>query len=64
MFENLVTAADRRAAAAIKRQIDRLRQTPVPPGVMSEANDVGITLTGKRLRRRLLNDPNLRNFGR
>ena len=64
MLEKLTQAADRRAAKAVARRIDRLAQTPTPPGVTVEANPDGITLTGKSLRRRMLNDPSLRNFGR
>jgi hypothetical protein len=64
MLEKLTFAAGRRAAEAVTRQIGRLAQTPTPPGVTVEVNADGITLTGKRLRRRMLTDPNLRNFGR
>lgn len=64
MLEKLTPAANDRAAKAVARQIDRLANTSTPPGVTIEATDNGITLTGKRLRRRMLGDPNLRNFGR
>ena len=64
MLEKLFPAAERRADQAVKRQIDRLAQTPTPPGVTAEPIEGGIALTGKRLRRRLINDPQLRNFGR
>ncbi len=64
MLEKLTTAAERRVDAAIARQINRLAKTPTPPGVRAEAIDGGIALTGKALRRRMLGDPNLRNFGR
>jgi hypothetical protein len=64
MLEKLTTAAKRRVAIVVKQQIDRLAQTPPPPGVMVEASADGLTLTGKRLRRRMLTDPKLRNFGR
>lgn len=64
MLEKLTAAADRLAAEAVERQINRLAQTQPPPGVTVEAKDAGLILTGKNLRRRMLNDPNLRNFGR
>jgi hypothetical protein len=64
MLEKLTAAAERRANDAVKRQIDRLAQTPTPPGVSVGANNEGITLSGKNLRRRMLTDPQLRNFGR
>lgn len=64
MLEKLTPAAERAAAKAVERQIDRLAQTPPPPGITAEATDSGVTLIGKNLRRRMLTDPNLRNFGR
>lgn len=64
MLEKLTAAVDRLAAEAVEKQINRLAQTQPPPGVTVEATDVGLILTGKNLRRRMLNDPNLRNFGR
>ncbi len=64
MLEKLTTAAERRVAIAVKQQVDRLAQTPPPPGVTFEASNDGITLSGKRLRHRMLTDPKLRNFGR
>jgi hypothetical protein len=64
MLEKLTAAAERRAATAVARQIERLAKTPTPPGVRAEPTDGGIALTGKALRRRMLTDPKLRNFGR
>jgi phage terminase large subunit-like protein len=64
MLEKLHSAAERRAADAVTRQIDRLVRTATPPGVTAEATDGGIVLSGKNLRRRILSDANLRNFGR
>jgi hypothetical protein len=64
MLEKLISAAEQRADLAVERQIDRLAETPAPPGVTVEPFDSGVRLTGKRLRRRLITDPSLRNFGR
>lgn len=64
MLERIGAAAERRATIAVERQIDRLAQTPPPLGVTVEATAGAVILTGKRLRRRLLTDPNLRSFGR
>jgi hypothetical protein len=64
MLEKLTPAAQHRAATAVANQIDRLAQMPALPGVTVEATDSGITLSGKHLRRRMLTDPDLRNFGR
>ena len=47
MLEKITRATDLRAAKAVQRQIDRLAQTPAPPGVTIEATDSGITLTGQ-----------------
>lgn len=63
MFEKLITAGELRADEAVARTIIQLAITPVPPGVTVEPVDGGIALTGKGLRRRMLNDPKLRNFG-
>jgi hypothetical protein len=64
MLEKLTPAANQRAVDAVRHQIDRLAQTPTPPGVTAEAANDGVILSGKNLRRRMLTDPSLRNFGR
>ena len=64
MFEKLGTVAKRDGDAAVQRQIDRLAKAATPPGVRIEGSDTGIILIGKRLRRRMIDDPQLRNFGR
>ena len=43
---------------------DRLMRAPRPTGVDVERSADGICLVGKNLRRRMLDDPQLRNFGR
>jgi hypothetical protein len=43
---------------------DRLMLSPRPAGVDVERSGDGICLVGKNLRRRMLDDPQLRNFGR
>ena len=43
---------------------DQLMQAPRPVGVNAERIGDGICLVGKSLRRRMLDDPQLRNFGR
>ncbi len=43
---------------------DRLMRAPRPAGVDVERHGDGICLVGKNLRRRMLDDPQLRNFGR
>ncbi len=57
-----------KAAALAERRADdicdRLMQAPRPAGVDVERRGDGICLVGKNLRRRMLDDPQLRNFGR
>jgi hypothetical protein len=64
MLEKLTLSAERQASDASARQLDRLAQTTPPPGITVEATDDGVILSGTRLRRRMLSDPSLRNFGR
>lgn len=64
MFEKLTKAIERRAAREVQRTKERLFETPVPPGVTAQVGDDGIILSGRNLRRRMLTDPHLRNFGR
>ena len=64
MFEKLTAAAEARAGDAVARQLEQLLQLPTPPGIAAEPINGGIALTGKRLRRRMLDDPQPRNFGR
>lgn len=63
-LERLAARGDRIGHEAAARQIRRLEQVAAPSGVATEAIDGGIALSGKRLRRRMLDDPQLRNFGR
>mgnify|MGYP006149260057 FL=1 len=57
-----------KAAALGKRRVDalcdQLMHAPRPAGVNVERSGDGICLVGKNLRRRMLDDPQLRNFGR
>ncbi len=57
-----------KAAALGERRVDglcqQLMQAPRPAGVDLERRGDGICLVGKNLRRRMLYDPQLRNFGR
>ncbi len=57
-----------KAAALAERRADalcqQLMQAPRPAGVDVERSGNGICLVGKNLRRRMLYDPQLRNFGR
>jgi hypothetical protein len=63
MLERLQAAADRRADQLLMRVIHRLATRPVPPGVEVKALSDGVELSGKRLKRRMIDDPSLRNFG-
>ncbi len=50
----------RRAAAQVTERI--IRRAHVPSDVAITKTDGGITISGKRLRSRLINDPALRSF--
>ena len=64
MLERLQAAANRQADRMLMRVIRRLAARTVPPGVEIKALPGGVELSGKRLKRRMIDDPNLRNFGR
>ena len=64
MFEKLTNAGDRLAADAVAQTITRLANTPTPIGVAAGAIEGGVALTGKGLRRRMIDNPQLRNFGK
>lgn len=64
MFERLQAAADRKADRLLMRVIHRLAQTPLPNGVEAEPLDKAVRLSGHGLKRRMIDDPQLRNFGR
>lgn len=52
--------AERRA----EQRRDQLMATDLATGVRIERSDGGVTLIGRNLRRRMLDDARLRNFGR
>ena len=64
MFERLQEAADRKADWLLMRVIQRLAQSETPKGVDVEPLDDGVCLSGRGLKRRLIDDAQLRNFGR
>ena len=63
MFERLQDAANKRADRLLMRLIRHLAARPVPSGVEVKALPDGVELSGKRLKRRMIDDPHLRNFG-
>ena len=63
MFERLQEAANKRADRLLMRVIRHLAARPAPPGVEVKALPDGVELSGQRLKRRMIDDPNLRNFG-
>lgn len=64
MFERLQAVASKRADQLLMRVIRRLSEREVPPGVEVKALPDAIELSGKRLKRRMIDDPHLRNFGK
>jgi hypothetical protein len=64
-LERLLQRAEnggRRAADDARNRI--LRRAELPAGITASAIEGGIVLSGKRLRRRIIEDPKLRNFTR
>lgn len=64
MFEKLAKATDQRAAQRVKHIIDEWVEKPAPAGVRVQAIEDGVLLSGRALRRRMLTEPQLRNFGK
>lgn len=65
MFERLIARAERAGRAAVLVAVARLaRQAALPPDVRLETCEDGLTLSGRALRRRMLDDPRLRGIGR
>jgi hypothetical protein len=64
MFERLQAAASKRADRLLMHVIARLASRPVPPEVEVKALPDGVALSGKRLKRRMIDDATLRNFGK
>ena len=62
--DRLKAKADVLGATCVQQISDRLMATDLPQGVRAERNGDGVTLVGKNLRRRMLDDAQLRNFGR
>lgn len=62
--ERLMAKADALGARRAEQLRDRLMATDLPHGVRAERSDEGVTLIGKNLRRRMLDDAQLRSFGR
>jgi hypothetical protein len=62
--ERLTAKAEALGAARVQQVIDQLMATKLPPGVRAERRADGVTLVAKNLRRRMLDDVQLRSFGR
>lgn len=64
MFERLAEAADRKTDRLLMRVIRQLAQAETPKGVDIESLDDGVRLSGRGLKHRMIDDAQLRNFGR
>ena len=65
MYERLKARAERNGRAAVLVALARLeQQAALPPDVRLETREDGLTLSGRALRRRMLDDPRLRGIGR
>lgn len=62
--ERLKTKADALGEKRVAKLCAQLMTQELPPGVGIERTEGGIRLTGRNLRRRIIDDPHLRNFGR
>ena len=62
--ERLTAKADALGAAHVQQVTDQLMATKLPRGVRAERRADGVTLIAKNLRRRMLDDVQLRSFGR
>ena len=64
-LERLAARGEAIGVEAVERTRDRLiARANLPPGVDIMPSREGIVLSGKRLRRRFITDPDLRNFAR
>ena len=65
MFKGLKARATRAGQAAVLAVIARLaREAALPPDVTVETGEDRLTLSGRGLRRRMLDDSRLRGIGR
>lgn len=64
MFGRLMTAADNIADRALMRVIERMATNTPPKEVELEHRSNGLLLKGRRLKRRMIDNPLLRNFWR
>jgi hypothetical protein len=62
--ERLKAKAEALGEARVQQVSARLIATDLPQGVRAERSADGVTLFGKNLRRRMLDDAQLRSFGR
>ena len=62
--ERLKAKADALGAARVQVVSAKLMAVDLPQGVRAERSDEGVTLVAKNLRRRMLDEAQLRSFGR
>lgn len=64
-FEKLLEIGKRLALRLVAREIDRiLAKGDRPKDVTAEANEQGVVLTGRKLKRRAITDPAIRDAAR
>ena len=64
MLERLLQQKERFERLAVKRAVDRLAAKGAPDGVRTEPTEHGLRLSGRGLRRRIIENTLLRNFWR
>ena len=64
-FETLLAKGKRLALRLVAKEIDRiLAKSDRPKGVSAEATEQGVVLKGRKLKRRAITDPSIRNAAR
>lgn len=64
-FDTILKAAKRIGLRLAKREIERIiAKQDLPKGVTAEATPEGVVLSGKKLKRRAVTDPKVRDIAR
>jgi hypothetical protein len=62
-LEGLIAHAEMVGERAVRRKREQILQNAnLPPGVTLSVTEAGLELSGKGLRRRMIDDPRIRNF--
>jgi hypothetical protein len=64
MLDRLMQHSDHLARRAVRGAVDRLAAKGAPGGVQIERTETGLRVSGRGLRRRIIENPLFRNFWR